>query len=332
MMDVGGRRRTCVRVLGEERLDDTNERLGDPSRQHPQIGRSVIDDPHPDGEEVLTLERPHAGDGLEEDDAEGEKVGARIDAPRILHLLGCHVEGRPEHGLRRRTLETVAHTNEPEVEELRVLDATAGQEHVSWTKIAMDCTERVRMSERRGETEPEDPDRLPREWPLTQALLEVLTVEPLHREVHPVRGLAVADVANDTWMSEPGERLDFAPEARAPAGIGHVLERDDLSRPNVDGAVHRTRGSTSDLALDPIRPCVCEASAALGDRHPLRVHRAAGLVALHLGELSDELPTRVARLDVALDARPGRGRKPPVQELEGAVLVEAMRHDGLSEA
>ena len=122
-----------------------------------------------------------------------------------------------------------------------------------------------------------------------------------------MRGLAMTDVADDSRMSEARERLDLAPEAGAPVGIGHVLERDDLFRPVVDGAVDRARRSTSNLALDPIRPRVREAAATRGDRRALGVRRAAGLVTVHLGELSYELTARVARLDVPLDARPRRG-------------------------
>src|SRR5262249_47305070 len=144
---------------------------------------------------------------------------------------------------------------------------------------------------------------------------------PLHREVQPRGRLAVIDVADDRVVIEPGERAHFADEARTKRGIGDVLQRDRTPGALVDPTVDDPRPTLSDRFLHAVRP---EATAP--DRRALRV---GGPVVPHAGssELREELPARVARLDVTVDRDPRPGEHAPLDQLERGVLVETGGHD-----
>jgi hypothetical protein len=215
-IDVPSRPRSSVRILREERLDEEHERLGHrDADERPQVRCGVIDDPHPDAEDIGPLERPHAGDALEEDDAKAEEIGPGIDAGRVTHLFWRHVERRSEHGLRRRSRElTALDPDEPEVEELGPFHSASRQVHVARPQVAMHAPEPMRMRERPAQAQTERARCLPSDRSATEALLQILAFEPLHREIHPAGCLSVPDVPDNGVMIEPRERLCLAAEAR----------------------------------------------------------------------------------------------------------------------
>ena len=98
---------------------------------------------------VVGDERRTTDEALEEDAPEREDVRTRIDLGVSARLLRRHVAGRPElhtgHGHAERAHERA---RDPEVENLDVGDAPAGQEEVPWVDVAVHDPARVRDAER----------------------------------------------------------------------------------------------------------------------------------------------------------------------------------------
>ena len=90
----------------------------------------------------------------------------------------------------------------------------------------MDDSLGVRRGERRGELD-SDPHRLLRSYSRgVQAGAEVLALEPLHDQVHPVLGPAMSEVGDDARVPQAGENLDLATEAFGPLDSCENLDRD----------------------------------------------------------------------------------------------------------
>ena len=204
------------------------------------------------------------------------------------------------------------------------------KEDIPRAHVAMHEPEPVGIAERAGEADPEDPCRLPAGRAALDALLEILAVEPLHREIHPAAagGLSVRHVTDDRGMIEPRERVGLAREAGGELRVGHDLEGDDLAGPLVAGPVHGAGGAAADLVLDPVATAVERGPGrdAMRVRAPLRPHAVETA-----GKLGQELAARVARADVPLDLRARLRGQRSVDERERRILVEMVfraRHRG----
>ena len=142
---------------------------------------------------------------------------------------------------------------DPEIEDLDLIDAAAGEEQVARLEIAVDDAAGVGRAERLGDSRRELDRLADRERRAGEAGLEVLAVEPLHhQEPRPVGGVAVGDVADDPRMRHLREQLDLA---REPRGVVRSPVGDDLDGHRLAGlAIARAEdlphAARSDLLLD----------------------------------------------------------------------------------
>jgi hypothetical protein len=93
---------TLAAVRLEAAEDHREERLRRVGALQAERDGGLGGDGHEHGRRGVALEWRRAGDELVEDDAERPEVGAQIDGVRAQRLLGRHVLGRAEDGVRER--------------------------------------------------------------------------------------------------------------------------------------------------------------------------------------------------------------------------------------
>jgi hypothetical protein len=155
-------------------------------------------------------------EAAEEHAAERVHVRARVDATRGAGLLRRHVRGRAEREAGAREVAAVVrHARDAEVEELRAQRITPREHDVAGLQVAVDDAARVRRAERLGDALREAERVRERERLAAEASVEVLAVDPLHREERlAVREHAVGVVLHDRRVIERGEHVGLAGEAR----------------------------------------------------------------------------------------------------------------------
>ena len=130
---------------GVERLRELGPHLGEARRRLVQVGED-------DRQLALALERPRAGEALEEDAAERVDVGAAVDRA-ALDLLGRDVVDRPdEAAVAGQAADRRDVPGEAEVADVRVLAVRVRRdEDVAGLHVAVDEPGRVRGVERAGD-------------------------------------------------------------------------------------------------------------------------------------------------------------------------------------
>jgi len=100
----------------------------------------------------------------------------------------------------------------------------------------MNHTSGVHHSERLGHPLDERHALIHTEWPTRNSCCEVLTLEPLHRQIMPpIFRHTVVDVLGDPWMMKLGQEVRLPPEACDLLFmlVQHDLERDRLAATSV---------------------------------------------------------------------------------------------------
>ena len=229
-----------LRQHGEQERFDRWRKIRDDA---PWRSGILEEDPREHGEHVVAFEGADAGEALVEHAAEREGVGAGADVAVTASLLRSHVARRSHRDAGLGRAGGGEHARHAEIEQFRRARIAADEEHVRWLHVAVDDTGIVGGGER-GSQRPAERDRVvERDGLLAHAPLELLALEPLHREVRlPVGRRAVPHEPNDGRMIERLENADLLLEAlegdRIERRLTRDLDRDFLSRARVAGAVH----------------------------------------------------------------------------------------------
>ena len=121
---------------------------------------------------MRAIEEPPPGEALEEHAAEREDVHRRRDLAVAARLLGRDVPGGADERPREREdLLGDARARDAEIDELDVLDPSAGQEQVARLQIAVNEASTMEIGQRVGHVAREHERILDRERPVLQALL-----------------------------------------------------------------------------------------------------------------------------------------------------------------
>ena len=226
--------RALHRIAREHAREEVVERGGDVLADVAHARRRLEEHLREDRDLVVAGERGQAGEALEEDGAEREDVGARVELLRAARLLGRHVAERAEHdaGVRDRA-RAEAHARDAEVDERGAIEVAVAEEQVARLDVAMDDPLRVRDGERLGDARDHLHALAHREAGAREALAERLADDPLHREVrHAVVGLAVGDVLDDARVAQLLEDARLAVEALLVlAGVTPVEDLDATTPP-----------------------------------------------------------------------------------------------------
>jgi hypothetical protein len=215
------------------------------------------------GQRVLGLERPLAGDHLEQHDPDGVDVGALVDDAAADRLLGRHVVRRPDDdvGLRRVAAGGAAQPREAEVEDPHVLAGAdlLGDHDVRRLDVAVGDPLRVRVREARDDLAGERERAHGQQRALVHDLPQGAAGDELHHQVRRALPDPEVDDRDAVRVGElahhPGLALEPREELRV-VGVRRVeeLDRDELA----DG----------------------DALGLVDDAHRARVHRLEDLVAL----------------------------------------------------
>jgi hypothetical protein len=112
----------------------------------PELG--IVLDLGQDRDGGVAVERPDAGQALEQHAAEREHVGPGVDRLARACLLGGHVTGGPEHHAGLGELGLAVAPGDAEVEHLDQVDAASGEDQVGGLEIAVDDPACVRARRR----------------------------------------------------------------------------------------------------------------------------------------------------------------------------------------
>ncbi len=243
-------------VGGEAREHPRHERvelLGELRHHVAQAPRGALHHAEQHGEIVLAAVRALAGEALEQHASEREDVGARVDVAIPERLLRRDVTRRPEQHARARDVRPHGAARDAEIDQLHALRIALLEEQVARLQIAVDDAARVHRAERLGGALAEHERLRERERRALEALLEALSVEPLHHEeALAAVELAVRDVADDAVVREARDELRLAEEARGVARIAPVqdLQRDGAAPLLVVRSPHGAHPAGSGQALD----------------------------------------------------------------------------------
>jgi hypothetical protein len=181
------------------------------------------------------------------DAAEREQVGARVEVSVAAALLRRHVRGRSSPGGARR-LRGRVQLGDAEIEQLHPGDVARREEEVRGLEIAVDDAARVHRREGGRDAGADAHGLGDAHRPAHETRREVLTLQPLHRDVAlPGVDAPVRHHAHDGRVLEPGQDVDLAFEARTRRRVGRAreLDRDGLVGREIARAVdraHRTAG------------------------------------------------------------------------------------------
>ena len=253
------------RVLHEHPIDDLGDRrghaqdrrhLGEPRRLPEQVAGH-------DRLQRVADERRDAGEHLVRDHAQRVDIGAVVDVPRAVDLLGRHVVRRADHraGLGQLLARALGpdELRDPEVEQLH-LDAAVDvlEPDVVGLEIAVDEALVVRRLER-AQRLLEDRERLgPRQRAPADPRRQRLAFEVLHHEEHAAEGIAaeVVDV-DDVLVPDRVDRARLLVEA-----LDDVLRAAELELEHLDRAAaadlavlaleHHAHPALGQLALDHV--------------------------------------------------------------------------------
>ncbi len=244
-----------VRVLREHAREEIVELLRHVEAQRRRARRIVERDLEQHGELIVPRERPLPGEARVEHAAEREHVGSGRDVAIAARLLRGHEAHGADHVARvREGRLAVEHAGDPEVEDARVRRPPIGEEEVRGLEIAVNHAERVRGPEGVRDDDPEIDRGRDREAAAPQAILEVLAVEPLHREERlPFGGGAVIEVLHDVRVAERAEHADLAREAGLLARAEQHLHS-DLAPRVVARAEHLPHAAGPGQGFDRVSP------------------------------------------------------------------------------
>ncbi len=252
-LDRRGVARARVALLGEHVGQRRFEVRGQPGAELADRERLVEADLREHRHGRRAGERRLAGQALDHHAPEREQVGARVDLLLAARLLGRHVHRRAHDAAGLGDAARIEEAaREPEVEQLRLLEAAAGQEEVARLDVAVDDAAPVRAGQRVGDAAAEVDALADGQRPAGQAVRQVLALEPLHRQVVLAeRRRAVRDVAHDRGVAELGQHLGLLAEAVGLLGAAPVqdLERHQRAGLPVERTVDRRRSARTHLAL-----------------------------------------------------------------------------------
>ena len=245
-------RRATGWLLRQHARDQRGERRGRLRRDLGERRRLRDEDLRDDGAHVVGGERRLAREAPEEDAAEREHVGARVDVLLAARLLGRHVPGRADRDAGRRELGLGA-PRDAEVDDLHAAHVALDEQDVPRLEVAVHDAVRVRLCERRGDRRHHEDRVLDRERRGGEAVRQRLAVDPLHGEERRAgRRRAVEHVAYDGRVPERREerRLTLEADVALRALFVQDLERDGFAREPIHRAVHGAHRAVARGALD----------------------------------------------------------------------------------
>jgi hypothetical protein len=216
-------------------------------------------------EAVLRVEGGRARQHLEDDDAHGVDVGARVCAlPEA--LLGRHVQGCAQHrALAGERLGVgpalaVEEARQAEVEELGAQPATWNvfDEHVLGLDVAVHHALRVCMAEPRRDLDAQLECHLGGQRPLAQQRVQRAPGQQLRDQVRPLLVEAEVQHADDVGVLEPVQRPRLALEAGARLGVRAAVEVQPLEGHHLTvrqarGAQHGTLAPGAERCVQAVR-------------------------------------------------------------------------------
>ncbi len=169
--------------LGQHTGHEAIERLGRAGLERAQPRRLLDDDLGEESLELVSLERPLAGDTLEDQAPEREDVRARVDRVLSGGLLGRHVRRGPDEQPGRGQREIgLDEPRDAKVEQGELLQLARTQEDVAGLQITVNDAALVCDGEGGGDALGDD-DRIRRaERASLQPVRQVLSLHPFHRE------------------------------------------------------------------------------------------------------------------------------------------------------
>ncbi len=266
------------------------------------------------------------GQHLVEHHAQRVDVGARVDR-LAKHLLGGHVERRAHHHLGQRQSFVVQGERDAEVDHARL--HLLVDEDVGWLEVAMNDAVPVGMGNAARHLR-QQLDALPcRQRMLVEQLVQIQTVDVVHRQVGHAVLDAVAVDSQDIGMVQSGHQSALALEAfgRSAGQVQH-LDCQVALQSGIEGAVDLSHAALADQLLQPVAAeflrgwrlrlgLVCRSADEAERRHPFFDDQVplAGSAALHSTARALDRPDQLLAGDLAqsehrLDGRaafPARG-------------------------
>jgi hypothetical protein len=239
-------------ILGQAALDDALQLRRRGRRELSERGRILVKDLVQRVDERLGLERPRVRNGLVQDAAEREDVGARVErlagdllgghVPRRAEKLAVRGEGAEGGGVGAdRIPRGVGQLGQAEVDDLRV--AVLGDQDVVGLEIAVNDPGAVRFAESVRDLG-QDFDRAAERETVLQRLAQRLALDQLHGDVvhfgPALRALAdrlyvhdrlgVSDLVNadDVRVAESRGRARFVGEAADALPVAGQIGREDF--------------------------------------------------------------------------------------------------------
>jgi hypothetical protein len=311
---VRGARGPRGRIFGEQPGDEIHERRGRVGARRRERRRLFEEHLGQHGQRVAGGERRLPGEALEQHRAEREQIRSGVDLLRPARLLRGHIPRGADHRVARRARERLVAVMEPrdaEIEDRDLRRIAAAEEQVRGLDVAVDDPARVRGREPLGDAEPQGDALGGAERAAPEAVAEVFSFDPLHREERLVVGrVPVVDVPDDGGVIERGERRRLCGEAAVVLRIlghggGQDLERDLALSRSIFGDIDLTHPPGAEPRDDLERAELLPGGAPLG------------LGRRRLGDLGDRADERVD---------PGRISAVPVLR-----LIIGAAHGGLSE-